>query len=179
MHQENDLDSSVFAGHHSLGTKAHQAAAGNHKHNDLQALIDALEVPKSFLYTQRAAAQNINNNVVVNIVWDTEIKDTDAMLDIASSNNILIKKEGYYLAIVKASYAANAVGARQFFLKKNGVAVSSWQLNANVTGTMLVYFPDNFVAAVNDIITVDTLQNSGGVLALNSASLSLLRVADL
>lgn len=42
-HSPEDQDSSVYAGHHSLGPRATQAAAGNHKHADLASRITVLE----------------------------------------------------------------------------------------------------------------------------------------
>lgn len=38
-HQNSDVDSSVFAFHHTLGPKAHQAAPGNHKHRGTNEIV--------------------------------------------------------------------------------------------------------------------------------------------
>jgi hypothetical protein len=171
-HDRSDVDTDRQALHHTLGKGPNQASAGNHNH-------PAYEVPNSFLYAQRIAAQNINNNVVVEILWDTETKDTDGMLDLAVNNEIVTKRAGFYIAFAKITYAANVTGVRQVFIKRNGANVSNWQINANVTGTLSIYFPDPIRLDVGDIATLATLQNSGGVLAASLCSLTLLRVADL
>lgn len=40
-HARDDVDSDLQAHHHTLGTRPHQAAAGNHGHSDLNDLITA------------------------------------------------------------------------------------------------------------------------------------------
>jgi hypothetical protein len=165
-HDPTDYDSSIYAGHHSLGPKANQAAAGNHKHAE----------PPFGLWT-RAAAQSINNNAQTDIQFTAEVADSDNMGDLAVSNTTFtIKTAGFYLMNVKGSYASNVTGVRQFFIVQNGGNATTWQLNANVTGTFFILLSDVIQCAVNDAIKFATLQNSGAALNFSGAQLSLLRM---
>jgi hypothetical protein len=172
-HDPTDYDSSIYAGHHSLGPRANQAAAGNHKHKQKDTTDTVIAI------FQRAATQSIPNNTVTAVQFTLEVIDSDNIGDLAVSNTTFtIKTPGVYLAHVKGAYANNVTGIRQFWIVVNGANTSDFQLNANTTGTFFVYVSNFLVLAAGDTVQFQTLQNSGAALNFSAVQLSLLKVHD-
>jgi hypothetical protein len=59
MHDPTDLDSSVFAGHHSLGPRAHQAAPGNHQHAPFKDFVPVV-TPDTGAFTTVSSVMRYN-----------------------------------------------------------------------------------------------------------------------
>lgn len=130
-HDDNDQDSSVYAGHHSLGIKATQAAAGNHKHTDLlaadttlDARLDALEaalpnpIPGGNVY--KTTAQTILAATSAIVVMDTARKLTGGML-LHASGMLQVPMTGWYNVAGNCMFASSTSSTRRLV----GIASSS------------------------------------------------------
>lgn len=113
--------------------------------------------------------QSISNNVATKLQYNTTIVDTynlrseGPMVDLPSET-ITIRKAGIYLVTVGGSWVASATGVRRLEILKNlvnqgGVTIPGFTGAAN---GMLYSAP--LVCVVNDTITANGFQNSGGAL---------------
>lgn len=111
----------------------------------------------------RTAAQSIANNTAVNIIYDTEVIDTDNMFT-SPSANVTIQRPGIYSIQHTASFAANATDLRATHISVNGVEVAATGGYASTTS--VTNQGCSVVLALNagDVITTNVFQFSGGAL---------------
>lgn len=132
------------------------------------------KAPDSYLFLTRNANQSIANTTNTSIVWTTAQSATGSFLLWNAATNpsrITISNSGNYLFTYTGAYANNAVGARTFWLSKNGVLAGtgnflglSKQLGSAVENTASSgSFVFNGLIA-GDYIQLWTYQNSGGAL---------------
>ena len=126
----------------------------------------------------RGTVQSIPNITWTTLNWTEEDVDTGNMHP-ANGDTVVINQAGLYAVTGKSSHAANAAGIRACRLTKNGTADAntvkgSAFINTEVTadGIAAVSTPLLFVpCAVNDVIRVQTFQQSGGALNTSVSSL--------
>lgn len=111
----------------------------------------------------RTATQSIANNTAVNIIYDTEIIDTDNMFT-SPSANVTIQRPGIYSIQHTASFAANATDLRATHISVNGVEVAA--AGGYASTTSVTNQGCSVVLALNagDVITTNVFQFSGGAL---------------
>jgi hypothetical protein len=111
----------------------------------------------------RTANQSIANNTSVNVIYDTEIIDTDNMFT-APSANVTIQRPGIYSIQHTASFAANATDLRATHIAVNGTEVAATGGQASTTS--VTNQGCSVVLAMNagDVITTNVLQVSGAAL---------------
>lgn len=170
-HAQPDTDTEVGAMHHTLGNGPNQAASGKDTYDRLNL---------GFLWVQRPAAQTLNNNVLTDIIFTTEVVDTDGMSDLAhNSTDFTVVKDGYYLSTLKAVFVSNATGIRQMFVNVNGGNALTYQINGNVSGTLFLPLCDMFKLVKDDVIKIKMLQNSGAALDVSGVSFTLTKLRDI
>ena len=111
----------------------------------------------------RTAAQSIANNTSVNIIYDTEIIDTDNMFT-APSANVTIQRPGIYSIQHTASFAANATDLRATHIAVNGVEVAATGGYASTTSVCNQGCSVVIALNAGDVITTNVFQFSGGAL---------------
>lgn len=123
----------------------------------------------------RAAVQSIPNSAWTTMNWTVENVDTGGV-HATNADTVVVTQPGLYAINGKVSYAGNATGQRACRLTLNGA------LDANTISGSSVIVPNNGASlaaaaatptiyaqlALNDVIRVQTWQNSGG--ALNTAT---------
>lgn len=133
--------------------------------------IENLIIPE--LFFERCKLRNTVNIATVNstvtlMTFDTIIFDTDAMT--VAANRITFRRAGCYEAGFTAAWGNSAVGARQFFIQKNGDAnqiVASVVTPAISGSTIMAY--GIFEVIEGDYIEAFALQSSGGNLDVLAA----------
>lgn len=123
-----------------------------------------------------SAAQNVNNLATISVAWDSETFDVGAMHDVAVNNNRLTipaNADGIYVFVAQIRWAFHAAGVRQIVIRDDGavifatdtcepVSTNPYGSTHHVTGV--------YEAAAGDWFEVRAFQNSGGVLAIQSAN---------
>jgi hypothetical protein len=129
----------------------------------------------------RTAVQSIANNTAVNIIYDTEVIDTDNMFTLPSAN-VTIQSPGIYAIQHEAAFAANATDLRATHISVNGVEVAAAGGTASTTSQ--THQGCSVVLALNagDVITTNVFQFSGGalnIIAETRLSVRLISTAQL
>lgn len=138
--------------------------------------------PPSFIGVRayNVGTQTLTNATNANVTFNTEAYDTFAggMHSIASNTHqFTIPVSGYWDGVFTTSFASNSVGNRYMWFQKNGVDLpgSYDKKNGNAAAGQsyqtLVMPAQYFVAG--DIISVVAYQDSGGSLAIGSATADL------
>ena len=111
----------------------------------------------------RTANQSIANNTAVNIIYDTEVIDTDNMFT-SPSANVTIQSPGIYTIQHCAAFATNATDLRATHISVNGVEVAAAGGYASTTSQ--THQGCSVVLALNagDVITTNVFQVSGAAL---------------
>lgn len=119
---------------------------------------------KPFCSLSMIGAQSIGSSSSTLVNLDTIDEDTDAMADL-SAHRIIIKTAGLYRITAQVSFATNATGARGALVNRNGATITS--ATSTVSGDNARCNASRTIRlAVNDLITVNGWQTSGGSLAL-------------
>lgn len=116
------------------------------------------------------ANQSIANNTTKDVLWNTEVFDTDEMFS-ASSTTITVKTAGLYVVNAGVVFAPNATGQRHLKMTKNAAADAETPVIGGMfsaAGTTAVANMLNATSivecAVNDTLKVNVAQMSGGAL---------------
>lgn len=121
----------------------------------------------SFAYTPpmvsvyKTAAQTIANATVVEITFDSEYFDTDAMHSTSTNTGRLtVNTAGVYLITLNLTFADNGTGQRLIYIRKNNsnVAVVHEQAGAGARRMSVSHIES---AAVNDYFTAHAYEDSG------------------
>lgn len=125
---------------------------------------------------ENSAVQSIGTGAFAALTFDTEDSDPSNMHSTASNTSrvtIPSGKDGVYLLVGFTSFAANAVGVRSGYFKKNGATILGPQVNyANGGAGDGVSVHCSFITALvaTDYIEFFVYQNSGGNLNAGSAT---------
>ena len=129
----------------------------------------------------RTANQSIANNTAVDIIYDTEIIDTDDMFT-SPSTDVTIQRPGIYAIQHNAAFAANATDLRSTHISVNGVEVAETGGYASTTSTTCQGCAAVVALNEGDVISTNVFQKSGGslnVIAETRLSLRLISTAAL
>lgn len=99
------------------------------------------------------------------LAWNCEDFDTNNMHSLVSNTDrITIKHAGTYLLMGYACFDPNAIGRRLVRFLKNGTTPMLENQNTNPSATefCFVSLMDTVVLVVNDYVTFDAYQDSGG-----------------
>lgn len=133
---------------------------------------DANFIPAAQMKT--STNQAITNNLTTKVAYDITAYDSyaarseGAMVNL-TNDEITIRKAGLYSVTALASFAANATGIRRLQIAKNGATITPFQqptVSSGGSTSMIVH--ELLVLAVNDIISVNCFQTSGGNLDLTN-----------
>lgn len=139
----------------------------------------------------RTATQNIARNVRSFILWQTELDDTDDMVDvIVEPERVTIKTSGFYIVNAYAIYASNNQGRRQFIILKNnalgdplsGIPINEDERDADSGGDHFMEVNATVPLSANDTIAITTEHSGpgGGLNILQGSDtpfLNIVRVA--
>ncbi len=112
-----------------------------------------------------ANQQTIANNTITVLTWDTEQFDTDAFHSTSSNTGritIPAGKNGKYLLIGQTTFAANASGDRELYLRKNGSTIKTVYTPATATVFPLLSFSAILDLTATDYVEMAVNQTSGG-----------------
>lgn len=132
---------------------------------------DALTTVHSTCRISASSVGPFDQTFANRVSFDNEIWDTDEMSDVAN-NQIIFKTAGYYQVSFKLIWAVNGTGNRAAFLKHNypgwaDIVVEDWRPNnGGIFGTVL-HGSALMRASVDDYLTLECWQNSGGNLNLD------------
>lgn len=119
------------------------------------------------------AAQSIPNVTGTLLAFNSERYDTDTMHDTVTNNSrITIKTAGLYVVTLNFTWPTNGTGERRASIFLNGatqIAFSSTS-PAQITTDNGICLATIYKLAVNDYLTVQVYQSSGGALNVNSGS---------
>ena len=130
------------------------------------------------------ANQSINNATNTTVTYGAEVFDTDGMATLGTNDDRLtIKTAGKYLCIFNCAFAANATGYREAFFYLNGstaTQVSTIPATSGRRTSVGLAWVGDF--DVDDYVTVQASQNSGGALNIEtvnpaSANLTAIRIS--
>lgn len=188
-HLNADTDGDATAIHHTLGESPYQAAPGNHNHNaDYSAIGHNHDANYSAsghnhdasyvaIYTEvgrisKNAQQNIANNTLTAITFQTAEKDTPAGFADTANNRLVIPTTGRYYVEAQLRWASAAGGDRWLGLALNGSyfkgAGTPTSVASTISGFVAVSFRYDFTAG--DALTASGLQNSGAALDTSTAN---------
>jgi hypothetical protein len=126
---------------------------------------------------RRTTTQSITNTTFTSISFNSEIADNDSMFA-ATSTDITIQHDGYYLAVYGIDWATNTTGTRVINILQNAVAIPAGnkELPAGGTGNHKDTGAVVFTAVTTDVIRMEVWQDSGGALNVDTARLSVVRL---
>lgn len=172
-----DPDTTLAALNTAVSAKADDTSVVHDTGNETIAGIKTFSDPPVFslsgVKVAKSSGQSISNITLTEVSFDTETYDDDAMHDNVTNNGRLIcKTAGRYLICAEIVFDANATGYRQAVLHKNGSSFfgrSIVQASPATNATSLIATSIQTLA-VNDYVTVEAAQSSGGALVINSVS---------
>lgn len=101
-----------------------------------------------------------------NMTFDTETYDTDTIHSTSvNTGRFTAQRAGIYLASGALSWASNATGSRGIRIQLNG---TTWSEHYTVAGSITVTVATLVKMAVNEYVTFDGFQSSGGNLNMNT-----------
>lgn len=148
---------------------------GTRDDQDHDAILLAQDPPGCLV--RRTTTQSINNTTFTSITFNSEVTDNDGMFS-ASSTDVTIQHDGYYVAVYGIDWATNTTGSRVIDILQNAVAIpeGSKELPAGGTGNHKDTGAVVFTATTSDVIRMQVWQNSGGALNVDTARLAVVRL---
>lgn len=119
----------------------------------------------------RAASQSIATSTETAIAFTAEDFDTDAFHDNTTNNSRLTVptgKDGKYIIVATANFAANATGRRTLILKKNGTSFAQIEWGNASTNIPYMNLTAINTLAATDYIEAFVFQTSGGNLNIDT-----------
>lgn len=119
--------------------------------------------------------QTLTHNVTATQDFDVTTFDTfaarseGAMADLAL-NRIVVRKAGVYKISGSTGWASNATGVRRMSILVNGTPIAHSEAAPVTGGVTATGVSVDEVLAVNDVITLETVQTSGGNLAVSNGA---------
>jgi hypothetical protein len=133
-----------------------------------------VEVPNAVTPSARchhSANQSVATGTAKLLDFNTEIWDTDALFDPTNNSVFTIRTAGKYLVVVSLEWAANVTGSRQIAIKRGSTYLAVDSRPAAIAGRQTSMTLSVIVdLAVNDVLTVEAFQDSGGAVVVNSGS---------
>ncbi len=122
---------------------------------------------------------NISNGADTVITWSAAEYDNNTMFSAGTPDRLTIKTAGIYVVTATITWPSNATGERISWIQKNGSATVRWGNRRGggwASGVTEYSVAAQITCAVNDYIQIGNYQNSGGTLALQSASTNRTRM---
>jgi hypothetical protein len=158
----NDLQDEVVAVENELGRVFAAISV------DATNFVDSSTQPRCSAYN--TTTQSLSDNTLTALALNAEDFDVGTMHDTVTANTrmtIPTGGDGLYLITGQATFATNATGVRDAYVKKNGTTYLSFARgNGNASGLAVVTVSVIAVLAAADYVELWGRQNSGG--ALNS-----------
>lgn len=150
---------------------------GSNKVQFINAVLTALAGIGSAVAARvyNSANISISDATFTDLTFNSERYDTNTIHSTSSnSNRITLPYAGKWLIAGHVAFASNATGVRAVRLYKNGATeLARQQSNAVVGFDTMISVSTADVFAVNDYVTLNVYQNSGGALnVLNAANYS-------
>lgn len=124
-----------------------------------------LSPPRCYLY-QTSTTNMGTSGTAAEILWDTELYDTDTMHSTSSNTGrITCNAAGLYLITGILGFAANSTGYRRVDLRKNGTIFATVSLAATATLSAAVPISAYVQLSVGEYVQMYGTQTSGGALA--------------
>lgn len=117
--------------------------------------------------TRQSSGQSIPNNADTAIAWDTEVYDTDSMVNVGGANpsRVVINTAGKVSIKAGLSIGSNSSNTRVLKIRKNGTTILANQ-NCQINGGYAENTIDTDDAAiVGDYYEAIVYQDSGGALS--------------
>lgn len=142
--------------------------------NNNMDLIDANFIPAAMM--RATVDQSIANNITTKAAYDAVAYDSyaarseGAMVSL-SNDEITIRKAGLYLVVLNTNFAAGATGVRRSHIAKTppGASLTPNQNPSPAAGgSVSLPISEPMVCAVNDVISTNVFQTSGGALNLTN-----------
>lgn len=121
------------------------------------------------------AAQSITSATPTNLAFNSERIDqasnaADTMHDTVTNNSRLTcRYAGVYIIIANIEWAASTAGTRILTIRLNATTnIGSTQVQSPTSAIFQQVTPTMWPLAVNDFVTAEVTQNSGGALNVNA-----------
>ncbi len=170
-HQSPDTDTATTSLHHTIGTGAFQAAAGNHNHS-----TTSVPVAKIFNSADQTIA---NNTITIASLGGTEFNSAAwAPANIDLTNKALIAPQaGYYLLIANVAWNNNGTGRRTVWFYTGPTGTLTYSEPASASSVSATYSEVQVHTAIKylsagDLIKLAIFQISGASLIASATSLS-------
>jgi hypothetical protein len=200
-HRAADTDFEPTSMHHTLGKGGLQAAPGNHNHDEVYAPYDHnflhddfyMNIDYSTPYVRYSGAQRVSNAdfaipnaTETNIRWPTVNKSdigslnriTNPNTGVGSNGRIFFNEPGQYRVEYTITFASNATGTRQAFIKDSSGITIGYQsvlatsaLGCTVTAWAEFEINQGMIDSGTNWIDTRVQQSSGGALALFGGSI--------
>lgn len=157
-HESADTDSGTTALHHTLGTGANQAAAGNHTHGS----GPGGAVPGEMVLFLGEASQSISSSTETTVAWDTEHSDPHGL----HSGGVITLPTGLYTVHLDVAWEDGTTGRRnigfRFFFGLEEIFVTSDSSAA--MNSLRQSCSNGFIVPEGDPLTYDARvwHNQGG-----------------
>lgn len=162
FHVFSDVNLDANALHHTLGTRAHEAAAGNHKHDGVYAPVGTLLVGAFAKQSMNSGTQAVLRTTYTTILM-TDVRRTDLNITYNSGNGkFTVKQDGFYLIQASVQWASNSVNKRALAItNKDGLIVAESRIQAPTTVSDGTNFVSTVVNSnVGDTYIIQAWQNS-------------------
>jgi hypothetical protein len=123
----------------------------------------------------KTATMNVTNAIDTLITWDSEVYDTDSMVNLgASSSQITIGTTGIYVITAGLSFSANGTNRRAMWVTKNGTDYTNGICGLNVptqaTASTVLVTTTTINLVADDVIRMYGYQNSGVTLTIPASA---------
>jgi hypothetical protein len=123
------------------------------------------------------ATVGVSNVTGTTLTYNSEYYDTDSFHSTSvNTDRLTIPTTGYYLVTASVYWAANAVGAREMQLQKNGTTIREANNAGSTVGEVQTISNISYFTAA-DYITLRVYQDSGGSVNSQSGTTQGLQIA--
>jgi hypothetical protein len=170
-----DADVNATAG--IAATKIGSGAVSNTEFGYLDGVTSALQTQLNAITNPPRAQYTSNVDKVCTTYqwvipdWNVLVYDTNTFVSVGTPTVITINKAGTYLIKAHITFAANASGQRSIRITKNSDAETlAYNSNAAVSNAMRINVGTIALLSAGDTIRVSAYQDTGGDLALSTAT---------
>lgn len=116
------------------------------------------------------AHQSISNTTDTVLTFNTEKYDTDSIHDPGSNpERLTCVTAGKYVISGSVRYAANATGDRYLWIYVGATQIASVKMDAGGSGNSQLTITTQYVLAVDEYVTLNAYQDSGGALNVETS----------
>lgn len=137
--------------------------------------VPSAQLPLLGAKAQQAVAQNIPNNVLTAMTTLATVAYDDTGT-IVSGGTMIIPEAGRYILGCYVVFAANATGARSYFLKIDAAGLITMRQQAPTTGSVRLPGETIQQCTAGQVVSVDVVQDSGVALDVTEYKLWIQRI---